>query len=404
MSIKYVNSYEKDFEIVERKGMGHPDTIADDLAEHLSRVYSKYTVEHYGTVLHHNFDKVGLMGGATKLKFGKHEIVSPIRVLINGRASFVFGNEAIPLKELLIESTKEFLAERLYGINPNCDLRIIYEVASGSSPGSIGEESNLRNNWFAPKSLNDLSELKNLNCNDTSLGAAFFHKRIVEKCVWTIERELNSEEFHKKFPWIGTDIKIMGCRCADKLRFTMAIPQLSDWVSSINEYIANKEFLYSYIKKQLNSIAPQYDIQVDINTRDHIGNSTDLYLTATGSSVEMGDEGFVGRGNRMGGLITPFRPYTMEGICGKNPVYHTGKMYSVAAWEISKRIYENLREDVDVMLIGQSGHALSNPWNIILSGSRSDIDMDVVSKLSKEVLCNFNHITEKILAGEYQLC
>lgn len=404
MNIKYVNSPKKNFEIVERKGLGHPDTIADDLAEHLSRVYSKYTIEHYGAVLHHNFDKVGLMGGTTKLEFGKHCINSPIRVLINGRASYKFGDETIPLKELLIESTKEFLAERLYGIDPSVDLKILYEVATGSSPGSVGEESNLRNNWFAPKSLNDLSELKTLNCNDTSLGTAFYHKSVVESCVWTIENELNSKEFHKKFPWIGTDIKIMGCRCGEELRFTMAIPQMSDFVNSSNEYIANKEFLYSYVKERLSSIAPQYDIHIDINTRDRIGNSTDLYLTATGSSVEMGDEGFVGRGNRIGGLITPFRPYTMEGICGKNPVYHTGKMYSIAAWEISKIIYDNLGVDVDVMLIGQSGHALSNPWNIILTGSENDVNIKSITSFAEAILGDFNHITEKILAGEYPLC
>jgi S-adenosylmethionine synthetase len=32
---------------VERKGIGHPDTLADGLAERLSFVYSKYTKEKF---------------------------------------------------------------------------------------------------------------------------------------------------------------------------------------------------------------------------------------------------------------------------------------------------------------------------------------------------------------------
>lgn len=404
MNEKYVYLPQNNFEIVERKGAGHPDTLSDDLAEHLSRIYANYTKKHFGAVLHHNFDKVGIMGGETKLEFGKFKIISPIRVLLNGRASYQFGGEVIPLKEMLIEETKHFFSKRLYGINPEKDLRILYEVATGSSPGSVGEESNLRNHWFAPKSLDDLSELKKLNCNDTSLGTAFFHRKLVEECVWTIESELNSQHFHNENPWIGYDIKIMGCRDGKNLRFTMAIPQLADFVNSTKEYILNKEFLYDYVASRLNELALGYEVTLDINTRDRIGNSTDLYLTATGSSAEMGDEGFVGRGNRMGGLITPFRPYTMEGICGKNPVYHTGKMYSIAAWEISKKIYETTGLDANVMLIGQSGHPLREPWNIILTGDRKNVDIDLLSYFSHLVLADFEEITRKILAGDYTLC
>ena len=236
------------------------------------------------------------------------------------------------------------------------------------------------------------------------MGAAFYHRRLVENCVWVIEHELNSKKFHYDHPWIGYDIKIMGCRDENSLRFTMAIPQLADYVNSINEYVRNKQFLCDYVATRLKELAPNHEITLDINTRDRIGNSTDLYLTATGSSVEMGDEGFVGRGNRMGGLITPFRPYTMEGICGKNPVYHTGKMYSIAAWEISRKIYNTTGIDASVMLIGQSGHSLSNPWNIVLTGDKGEADLDLITDASEQVLNNFKEITDKILAGEYPLC
>jgi len=57
--------------LVERKGFGHPDTLSDSLAETLSREYSKYTKSKFGVILHHNFDKVGLLGGESYVKFGK---------------------------------------------------------------------------------------------------------------------------------------------------------------------------------------------------------------------------------------------------------------------------------------------------------------------------------------------
>lgn len=38
-----------DFELVERKGVGHPDTICDAIAERASSDYSKYCMKHLKT-------------------------------------------------------------------------------------------------------------------------------------------------------------------------------------------------------------------------------------------------------------------------------------------------------------------------------------------------------------------
>jgi S-adenosylmethionine synthetase len=85
------------YEFVERKGSGHPDTLSDALAEQLSVDYSNYTLKKFGAVLHHNFDKVGLLGGASSVRFGEGKLINPIRVLINGRASTKFGDIIIPV-------------------------------------------------------------------------------------------------------------------------------------------------------------------------------------------------------------------------------------------------------------------------------------------------------------------
>ena len=112
LQISHEDTY-SDFEEVEKKCVGHPDTLADGLAEHLSRKYSIYTRDKYGAILHHNFDKVGLLGGASYVRFGEGRLTSPIRVLLNGRASTRFGNSLIPVNDLLTIWSKEFLGERL---------------------------------------------------------------------------------------------------------------------------------------------------------------------------------------------------------------------------------------------------------------------------------------------------
>jgi S-adenosylmethionine synthetase len=50
-------------EIVERKGLGHPDTVCDALAEALSRSLCRYYLDAFGLILHHNVDKALLADG-----------------------------------------------------------------------------------------------------------------------------------------------------------------------------------------------------------------------------------------------------------------------------------------------------------------------------------------------------
>jgi len=63
-----------------------------------------------------------------------------------------------------------------------------------------------------------------------------------------------------------------------------------------------------------------------------------VYLTVTGTSAEAGDDGQVGRGNRINGLITPCRPMSLEAAAGKNPVSHVGKIYNVVAHQIAEAL------------------------------------------------------------------
>ena len=105
----------------------------------------------------------------------------------------------------------------------------------------------------------------------------------------------------------------------------------------------------------------------------------------------------------MGGLITPRRFYTMEGICGKNPIYHTGKMYCVASYLISKKIYEETGANCSVEMIGQSGQSLSDPWKMTIYTDKN-VSSDVCDKICCEILDNFDKVSVGIINGEYPLC
>ena len=53
-------------EYVERKGMGHPDSLIDGIVERASVELSKAYMDNTGMILHHNLDK-GLIIGADLL-------------------------------------------------------------------------------------------------------------------------------------------------------------------------------------------------------------------------------------------------------------------------------------------------------------------------------------------------
>lgn len=89
-----------DHEIIERKGLGHPDTICDSLASLLSQKYSEFTVNNCdGKVLHHQFDKVMLIGGKTNVSWGGGSFVKPIQINVVGRITKTYLGKKLPTKK-----------------------------------------------------------------------------------------------------------------------------------------------------------------------------------------------------------------------------------------------------------------------------------------------------------------
>ncbi len=389
-----------DFEVVERKGWNHPDSLSDGLAEELSRAYSRYTRENFGAVLHHNFDKVGLLGGGSEVAFGSGRITSPIRVLVNGRVSGSFGGAEIPIEDLVVSATRRFLGERLANINPETDLVFQWNLSTGSSPGHMtasAADEGSRHHWFAPRSLADLRELTQLVCNDTSLGCAYAPHSPLEQFLLAVEEHLRETTG----PWLGGDIKMLGVRDGTDVQLTMCVPQIASEVPDLQAYIANIELARSRVQELAERMMPEYTLTLNTNTRDDL-QRPELYLTATGSSIESGDEGLVGRGNRINGLIATERPYSMEGVCGKNPVYHTGKLYYICAQRIAERLADVSGGPVHVWVVGQSGRDLTDPWRVEVSHFKP-IAEDAIEEAVSLVMKDVASITDDLLLGNVRL-
>ncbi|MFK0293155.1 methionine adenosyltransferase [Streptomyces sp. NPDC090442] len=383
--------------MVERKGLGHPDTLSDHLAERLSQVYSHYTRERFGAVLHHNFDKLALLGGSSEVRYGGGEMRDPVRVLVNGRAAYACGGEEIPVHRLIEDTVRAFFDERL----PELDgrLSIEFNITSNSSPGAVVTESNTgeRTRWFAPSSVEDLRERRVLVANDTSLGTGWGPANAFESFVRELVDHLSGDsEFTRAHPWCGSDVKLMGYADGEEVDVVLCVPQKSRYVADREEYLANKETVLAECRKLADRLLPETTVHFRINVRD-IPEKDELYLTYTGSSIESGDEGVVGRGNRVNGLITPLRPMNMEGASGKNPVYHVGKLYNLAATRLANRLAEETGSYTEVHLVSATGQRLDRPWRVLVRTADADIQTDKIQAIVMESLDAFPALTDELV-------
>lgn len=335
-------------EIVERKGKGHPDFLCDKASEELSIALSKWYIENFGRIQHHNVDKAILCGGQSDARIGHGKVLEPIYLLLVGRAVGVgvkSNGKYLPIGTLVIETTKNWLRQTLPHLNIEHDIIIDYKIRSGSTD-LVG---NFEQNIDVPRA------------NDTSIGIGFAPLTKVEKLTYETEQLLNSPKIKKNHPAIGEDIKVMAVRKKNRVHLTIACAMICTELVDSDHYLATKEEVEELT---LDLAADIWDgkVSVDVNVADVVGEEERYYLTTTGTSAEQGDDGQVGRGNRTNGLITPYRPMTLEAAAGKNPVSHVGKTYNIAARRIADKIVKELNIDnVDCYLVSKIGKEITKP-------------------------------------------
>ena len=339
---------EQEVEIVERKGIGHPDSISDGIAESVSRALCLAYMEKFnGKIMHHNTDEVQITAGESDPHFGGGQIIKPIDILLTGRGVSEIDGNKIGIDRIAITAAKEYLKENI--INLDVESSAVVECKIGSGSGD----------------LVDVFKRDGMpSSNDTSFGVGFAPFSETEKIVMATEELLNSKKFKKRYPQVGEDIKVMGLRENSKIILTTAVAMVSKFVDGRTTYLNVKDEIQDIIT-DLALKKTDREVETFINTGDNNSSDTEkgYYLTVTGTSAEMGDDGSVGRGNRANGLITPNRPMSMEATSGKNPINHVGKIYNLLSNKMAQDISKEIEEvkQVHIMLLSQIGKPIDHP-------------------------------------------
>ncbi len=394
---------EEAVECVERKGTGHPDTLADLLSEAVSISLSKEYIRLFGAVLHHNTDKGFLAAGSAVKNFQGGKITKPMRFFIGDRATFKAKGIKVPVAEIAAGAARKWIGENMRFIEPERHIVFHPELAPGSR--QLAE-------IYAADGAKRI-----LGANDTSAAIGYWPLSPTEELVLSLERFLNSKSFKRRYPETGEDVKVMAIREKRCLTVTVAMPLIDRFLRAEGEYFVRKEMVIGEIErflrtKHLNGYFE--DFMVHLNSLDVRGKGMGgIYLSVLGTSAEDADSGQVGRGNRVNGVISFGRPLTLEAAAGKNPRSHTGKIYGVLAHELARKVFEGTQgvREVYVLLASRIGMEISRPAlaSVKLRLQKGAHPRDVSGRineivgeaLSEKSLLSF---TKRLSQGKYNIC
>ena len=387
---------ELEIEIVERKGKGHPDSLIDGASEAVSRGLCEYYLQHFDTIFHHNVDKGLLVGGRSEAAFGKGEVKDPIYLVVAGRATAAVrrdgSTETVPVAEIAVSSIKKFIRASMRFLDPDKHVIVDQKIRQGSS--------DLMAVFEAARGV-PLS-------NDTSIGVGYAPLSPTERLALETERLLNSPRVKEELPEIGEDIKVMALRQGRRIDLTIAAAMIGPLIPDGSHYQAVVEEVKRKVEDQAGRIG-DVEVEVHVNSGDNYSRGV-YYLTVTGTSAEAGDDGNTGRGNRVNGLITPMRQYSMEATAGKNPVNHTGKIFNVVAERIAAQVHREVLgvREAYVRLLSRIGAPINEPQiasvalklgrDVSLSRIRGDIEGIVANELAK-----ISEVTPLIVSGAVTL-
>ncbi|KOX91841.1 S-adenosylmethionine synthetase [Haloarcula rubripromontorii] len=378
---------DQDIEVVERKGIGHPDSICDGIAETVSRALAQTYIDRFGTVLHYNTDETQLVAGTAAPAYGGGEVLEPIYILVVGRATKKFDGERIPAESIALRAARDYLDEQFPHLDLGSD--VIVDVQFGEGSGDLqtvfGEEATVP------------------MANDTSYGVGHAPLTETEQIVRNTEQKLTGE-YAEANPVVGQDVKVMGKREGDHIDVTVAVAMVDEHVPDLEAYKAAVSDVQAFVT----DLAEEYtdrDVTVHVNTADDY-DAESIYLTTTGTSAEQGDDGSVGRGNRANGLITPNRPMSMEATSGKNPVNHIGKIYNLLSTEIAQSVaneVDGIRQ-VQMRLLSQIGSPIDEPHvadaTVVTEDGIAvgDVESEIQATIDHE-LADVTDITRQVIEG-----
>ena len=373
-------------EIVERKGVGHPDSMCDAIMDQVSVELSKAYLKEFGTILHHNTDKSLLVAGDVECKFGGGLVNDPMLLIFGDRATFGVGEKKVPVKEITINTAKNWLRENLRFVDPEKHMKYQVELKHGS------------------QGLTDIFKRETcmLGANDTSAAVGYAPMTRTENMVLGTERYVNSKEFKKRFPASGEDVKVMGYKNGNVLNLTIAMAFVDRFVSDVKDYMSKKAEIQADVQEWVDKRSKFDKVNVYINTLDVEDRGVDgIFLTVLGTCADGADSGQVGRGNKVNGVISLNRPIGTEAAAGKNPVSHVGKIYNALSHQIARKICEEIPEVAEtcVWLLSQIGKPIDQP-----AIAAAQVVMNDDATLDKKIQERVTEVIDQQLATIEDFC
>jgi S-adenosylmethionine synthetase len=381
------------FELVERKGVGHPDSICDALVEAIAVAFNRMYRERTGTVLHYNVDKALLAAGECVTSFGAGEVVRPMTLYVGDRATFAADGRALPVEQTMHDAVEQWLAQHLPRVRPGREL----QVRSVLAPGSV--------------ELRGIFETAHVAvaANDTSGACGHAPFSLTERLVLRVEQFLNGPSFKARFPDTGQDVKVFGLREDDRLRLTVAMPLVCFATADEGAYFGRKEEILAALAHEFRDAPLRLEWRLNnLDVRGRGAHGT--YLTVTGTSAEDADSGQVGRGNRVNGLIALARPASEEAAAGKNAVAHPGKVYSVLSHRLAALVHARCPElqEVYVHLAARIGEPVDRPWTgvqVVLPKALTLVDVEPgIREVIDSELARLPAFREELLQGKHPVC
>ena len=395
-SLKNTPVSEQRIEIVERKGIGHPDYICDAVMDGISVALSRGYIKTFGDIMHHNVDKGLLVAGGVSKGFGGGEMTKPMELIIGDRATREAGGKKIDVDAIAISAAKEWIKKNLRFVDPDrhVNYRVVLFPGSEELTGIFKTKGDVR------------------AANDTSAAVGYAPLSETEKAVLQTENYLNSNEFKRIFPDTGEDIKVMGFRNDKELHMTIAMPFICKYIDSEDNYFKRKDETLEAINEFAKRFFPNGKVNIYLNNLDKKGRGMEGgYLSLLGTSAEDADSGQIGRGNRVNGVIALNRPMGTEAAAGKNPVSHVGKIYNILTHRIASEIYREVKgiKEVYVWLCSQIGIPIDHPKiasaHLILE---KGVSFSSASKKAEDIinneLKNIAHFCTELSEGKYPVC
>lgn len=142
-------------EFVDRKGIGHPDSICDAIMENVSIALCSEYLAAFGRILHYNVDKGLLIAGRTKPRLGGGNVVEPMRFVFGDRATAEYRGRRIDPGAIAEASAKKWIQRSLRFVDAERDVVFQSELKQGS------------------QELTDLFEREAIGANDTSVAVGY---------------------------------------------------------------------------------------------------------------------------------------------------------------------------------------------------------------------------------------